>query len=137
MAGKVIAVVVGIVLFMFAANQNGIGCLNAFMEKLGVKQRRVKEPKFFSPFIRHENITSMSVRESIGMPTYVKYDGTVFVLILVHSIISIALCLLLVAAVIVAACIFNYLMWWAFLIAISYSIILVLTYFYYWIRFKK
>lgn len=137
MAGKVVAVVVGIVLFMFAANQNGIGCLNAFMEKSGIKQRRVKEPKFLSPFIRHEDVTSMSIRGTIGIPTYIKYDGTVYILILVYSILSIVLCFLLVAAVIVAACVFNYLLWWAFLIALSYSFILALTYLYYWIKLKK
>ena len=97
----------------------------------------MKEPKFLSPFIRHEDVTSMSIRGTIGIPTYIKYDGTVYILILVYSILSIVLCFLLVAAVIVAACVFNDLLWWAFLIALSYSFILALTYLYYWIKLKK
>ena len=137
MVGKVIAVIAGIVLFMFAANQNGIGCLNSYMEKIGVKQKRVKEPKIFSPFIRHEDITSMSVIESLGTSTYIKYDGKVYISILVHSILSLIICLLLIAAVIVAACVYDYLMWWALLIAVGYSIALALTYFYYWVKAKK
>lgn len=135
MTGYVFAVVAGIILFMFAANQNGIGYLNAHMERMGVKQKRVKEPKFFSAFIRHEDI--MSVIGATGIPTHIKYDGTVYVLILVHSILSIVLCFLLVAAVIIAACVFNYLLWWALLIAVGYWVILGLTYYYYKIKTKK
>lgn len=131
MINKLVLVIGLIILILIPANQNLIGNLNAHMEHSGCKRKRVKEPKILSPFIQHEDI-NQSIALSHGIISDIKYDGTVYLFILLIAIIDWILCLLLVASVLVAGFVFEYLMWWALLIAIGYSVFIGLVSVYYW-----
>lgn len=137
MTGKYVVVLTGIIMSLICFNHFAIGYLNEFIELNGCKQRRVKEPKIISPFIRHEDRKSQDIRQSFGTVSEIKYDGTVYISILIHSIITIVLCLVLTVVVTVVFFVLDYLMWWAFLIAIGYNVTIGLIYFYYWLKFRK
>lgn len=122
-----------IVLLMILGNQSGIGHLNANMERSGCKHKRVKEPKLLSPYIQHEDINNCYY----GFPSDIKYDGTVYISVLIIVIINLALCLLLVAAVLIAGLVFDYLMWWAFIIAFGYTIFILCASAYYHKKYEK
>ncbi len=131
MTGKLVAVIALMILLMIGGNQNAIGHLNANMEHSSCKRKRVKEPKLLSPFIQHGDI-NRSIAISYGIPTGIKADGTVYLFILIIYIIDWVLCLLLIAAVLIAGLVFDYLMWWAFIIAIGYSVFIGILSVYYW-----
>lgn len=133
MIGYIVAVITVIVLLMIIGNQSGIGHLNANMERSGCKHKRVKEPKILYPFIQHEDIDN----NYYGGASDIKYDGTVYISILIVAIINLALCLLLVASVLIAGLVFNYLMWWAVIIAICYTASIWGVSVYYWRKQAK
>lgn len=131
MTSKLVLVIGLIILLLIPANQNLIGNLNAHMEHSECKRKRVKEPKMLSPFIQHEDI-NQSIDLSHGIISDIKYDGTIYLFILLITIIDWILCLLLVAAVLVAGLVFEYFMWWALLIGICYTAFICIMSGYYW-----
>lgn len=137
MIGHMVVVITLIVLLMIPVNQGGIGHLNAYMERSGCKHKRVKEPKLLSTYIEHEDTNSLSIKVSLGLSSDVRYDGTVYKSILIIVIINLVLCLLLVAAVLIAGLVFDYLMWWAVIIAICYTASILGASAYYHNKFEK
>lgn len=133
MIGYMVAVITGIILLMIVGNQGGIGHLNAYMERSGCRHKRVKEPKILFPYIQHEDIDN----NYYGGASDIKYDGTVYITILIVVIINLVLCILLVTAVLIAGLIFDYLMWWAFLIAVGYTAYILGASAYYHNKYKK
>ena len=131
MMNKYVLVLTGIILTLLVANHTTIAHLNEYMQLNECSQRRVKEPKIVSPFIAHE------AKLSIDVTTPIRYDGTVYISILIHSILTLVLCVVLVVVVTVVFFVCNYLIWWALLIAIGYNIMLWVIHFYYWLKFKK
>ena len=136
MLGKVIAIAAVIIVFI-VGNANLLGCLNFYMENSGCNNKRVREPKVLSPFIQHDNINKLSIISASDFSNKVKHDGTVLVLNLVLSVLSLVINISLAILVIALYFICGYYFWWALLIAVGYSIIIGVFYFYYWLKFKK
>lgn len=137
MIGKAV-VIAAVILLIMVANSNLTFPLNLYMVNSDSKCRRVKEPKFLSLFILTSNANLLDDLVPIArIVNKVKTDGETYLLILILTILSLVINALLAVAVIVLAVAFKYLMWWAILISIGYSIIMGAFSIFYWIKFLR
>ncbi|MGN0805601.1 MAG: hypothetical protein ACI4MC_01060, partial [Candidatus Coproplasma sp.] len=137
MIGKAV-VIAAVILIIMVANANLTFPLNLYMANTDSKCRRVKEPKFLSPFILTSNANLLDDLVPIArMVNKVRTDGETYLLILILTVINLVINVLLIVAVIVSAVVLEYFMWWAILISIGYSLIIGVFCIFYWLKFIR
>lgn len=132
-----VVILISVILVNLIGTQNLIGNLNAYINRNGYNNKRVKEPKILSLMIFQNDLNQESIATSLGYTTDVQYDGKVYVLILVLTILDILINALLIVAIILLACLLNYCKRWLIFISWGYTAVIGIVALFFWIKLKK
>lgn len=132
-----VLILISFILVNLIGTQNVIGNLNAYICRNGYNKKRVKEPKILSLLIFQNDINQESIATTLGYTTDVKYDGKVYVLILVLTILDILINVFLIIAIILMACLLNYCKRWIIFISWGYTAVIGIVALFFWLKFKK